>query len=167
MKKQLIEHANGENAGTYGPLCFIENFKGDINEQVNRFVSWDCDIPIYVNRYKVVEVEIPDWMDERTYLDSHIQLKYIQGLTGIQAPTQIQFNNLCKLSENYRYFIGWLLGRKKLNDFMKSIFDQVQEWINDPAPKYDRPLSPRQYEAATRYCPIYKAKQVSSRIYRS
>lgn len=166
MKKQIIKHANGENANTYGPLCFLENFKGDLNEQVDRFVSWDCDIPIFVNRYKIVETDVPDWMDEQTYLNSHIELKYIQVLTGIENPTQIQFNNLCRLSENYRYFIGWLLERKKLNDFMQSILNQVMNWLNDPNPQHDRPLSPRQYETATRYCPIYKAKQVSERIYR-
>lgn len=166
MQKQIIEHANGENSGTYGPLCFLENFKGDIDEKVDRFVSWDCNIPITVDRYRIKTVTIPDWMDEATYLARHIELKYIQGLTGIENPTQVQFNNLCRLSENYRYFIGWLLERKKLNDFMQSILNQVMNWLNDPNPQHDRPLSPRQYEAATRYCPIYKGKQISNNIYR-
>jgi len=167
MKKEIVFHANGENQGTYGPLCFLENFRGDLNEKTEKFVSWDCNIPVTVNKYKVRTHDLPAWMDEKTYLDNHISLKFLIGLSNL-SPEEIKeqhFYKLIQLGENYQFFLGWI--KTKKGSFIESIREQINAWLDDPEPKYPQPLSQRQFEAATKFCPLYQAKKISNQIYRN
>lgn len=168
MKKEIIYHANGENSGTYGPLCFKENFTEDINEKTEKFVSWDCNIYQTVDKYKVRAVEIPNWMNEQFFLNNYIEYKYIIGLTEFNPDelTEVQYKNLCKLGEKYKFFIGWILKKNSKNTFINSIQDQIKTWLNNPDNQYGQPLSQRQFEAASKFCPLYEAKQISSYLYR-
>lgn len=168
MKQQrMIYHADGENAGTYGFLCFAENFKGDLEEKTEKFVSWDCDIYTQVHKYSERTVIVPDWMTENLWKEYHIDYKYIIGLTDIEPDklSRTWFDKLRRLNESYRYFIGWVLGKKTANPFMTSIREQIINWLDDEQSKYGTPLSPKQWEVATRYCPLYKAKQISTSLY--
>jgi len=166
MKREIIYHANGENSGTYGPLCFKENFTGDINEKTEKFVSWDCNIYQTVAKYKTCTFDMPAWMDEQTFLSNHIQLTFLIGLSGIN-PDEIQqphFYKLIGLGEKWQYFLGWI--KTKKGSFMESIQQQIETWLNDPQPKYPLPLSQKQFEAASKFCPLYNAKSISNDIAR-
>lgn len=166
MKKQnVIYHADGENAGTYGPLCFAENFSGDLSETCERFVNWDFDMLTTVSRYKVVIVRMPEWMDEYTFIRHHVALKYAVGLGGdmVYDMGEREFMRFISLNEKQKYWYGWAYGSK--NGFVLSLREQFDKWLSDPNTSHGSPLSPRQWEAGTRYCPLWKAKQISSSLY--
>lgn len=162
---KVVFHASGENAGTYDPLCYLQTFTGDLSEKVDRFVSWDCNIPVSVDRYHVREIAIPDWMDERQYLTDHVRLTYALALGMPDNFTATQYTNFCKLPERYRYFIGWLYGKQKLTKFDASIKSQVEQWLIDPAPKYATPLTAAQFQAASKYCQTWRGSTISHALY--
>ena len=165
MKLQkIVYYASGENSGTYDPKCFLENFTGDLSEKTERFVSWDCNIYTKVDMYRVREETIPDWMDERDYMDMHIDLKYSEGLAGsdiVMGMSRTKFMNFKELSEKKKYWYGW--AKKSKNSFIGSLVEQFDAWLDDP--KFGSPLSPKQWEAGTKYCPLWKAKQISTSLY--
>ena len=161
---------NGENTGTYSALCFLENFPADkdINEKCERFMSWDCNIYVSTDLYRVREVNIPDWMTEQYYLNNCIAWKFSSALAHdfIINLTEHQYNKFKDLSENYQYFIDEYFKGNTKNPFKLSIRDQITEWLNSPYDyKRPQPLSPKQYEAATRYIPMYNAKSIINRAY--
>lgn len=168
MKKQkMVYYANGENRGTYGFLCFAENFTGDLTEKTEKFVSWDCNIYVECDKYKLCELEIPDWMSENEWKWYEIDYKYTIGLTGLSADelSEVRFHNLRKLGEKYKYFIGWLMKKNTKNAYMLSIRDQVISWLDTQENRHAAPLSEKQWEAATRHCPLWEAKSISTRLY--
>ena len=168
-KQEIVMVADGENQGTYGFMCFSDNFTGDINETCERFVSWDCDILVTVPKYKLVTATMPEWMDEQSYRYHHISLKYAVGLCGecVYSMTERAFFRLTSLTEKERFFYGWMRSKKKLSEFHQSILSQFDAWLEADEQKHRRPLSERQWEAATRYVPLYEAKQISNRLYYS
>lgn len=170
-KVNIILEACGELSHTYDPICFQTSFTGDMNELVWKLYSNDDWREVQVNRYKVVTVEIPHWMDEKSFLQNHISLKYAVAMTSAEfvgTLTQSQFQKFSQLSEKYQYFIGWLWNKnkkaKKENQFFKSIESQVWNWLNGNA-TWGLPLSENQWESATRFCPLYEAKQISNSTY--
>lgn len=168
QKIVLIE--SGENRGTLSPKCFLENFSGDLTEKTMRFINADWDQKIEVNLYSVVDVTMPVWMNEADYLQYYIGLRFAQiQYSEIINWDRMQVLNFISLGENYQYFVGWLLTKHKntKNSFMQSIKENVQDWLNEEQHKYNRPLSDKQFESASKYCPIYKAKQLSTSLYYS
>lgn len=164
MKLQkIVYYASGENSGTYDPKCFIENFTGDLSEKTERFVSWDCNIYTKVDMFRVRELELPDWMEERDFMDHHIALKYAIGLADetVLEMSREMFMNFIELSERKKYWYGW--AKKSKNAFIKSLVEQFDNWLKDP--KFGSPLSQKQWEAGTKYCPLWKAKTISSSLY--
>lgn len=167
MKKQnVIYHANGENQGTYGPLCFAENFTGDINERCTRFMSWDFDMPVEVERYRDCTISMPDWMQESQYLSNHVGLEFAVGLAGtsVYEMNPDQFFRFIDLGERMQYWYGWALKQKSA--FIQSLLANFQAWLNGEN-EYKSPLSQAQWEAGIKFCPLYKAKQISNKLYYS
>mgnify|MGYP007028090793 CR=1 FL=1 len=84
-KHKIVLHANGENQSTYGVLGALVKLKKtiDLNEKVDRFVSWDCNIPVSVPRYKVVEVTLPSWLTVDEWMRDEINWRWTWGL-GVQ-----------------------------------------------------------------------------------
>lgn len=172
MKKiKIVYHQNGENSGTTGPLCPLSEFTGNLDETCERFVSWDCDILITVKKYSVAEITVPDWMNEAEFINRHIELRFADGLGfPVLTASETAFNNFTKIEgEKKRYFICWLLKKyaNTKNNFMRSIYDQVTAWLETAAPKYDFPLSVKQYEAAAKFCPLWEAKRINTKTYYS
>jgi hypothetical protein len=166
---KIVFEANGEISGTYGPICFLENFTGNINEKTTKLISHDFWEPREVDKYKIYEVSLPDWMNETKFLRNEIQLKWNICLTSedfIDQLSEQQFNNFSKLPEKTKFLIGWMFDRRK-NNFLNSLYTQVEKWLNLTSPKYNTPLSRKQFEAASRYCPLWEAKQISTRLYYS
>jgi hypothetical protein len=164
---KIVFIQTGEINGTFDPHCFLDNFTGDINETCERLISNDMWEPITVPLYSVRELLIPEWMDENEYLTHHISLKFAfaQGMPNDFSKTE--FYNFKELSEKYQYFIGWLFEKfsNTKNSFMTSILNQVKEWLKNENNRYPQPLSIKQFEAATKYCPLYNAKRNANAAY--
>lgn len=165
----LVLINNGSNVGTYSPHAFKESFTGNIEEKTMRCLSYDDDRQVETNLYSETVVNIPDWMTEEYYLNKAIAFHWAIALTGGWAMglSQKCMTKFLSLEENYTYFIGWLFKGKTQNQFKLSIRDQVTDWLESESYKYSTPLSPSQFEAASRYCPLYHAKQISNRLYTS
>ena len=166
-KVEVVMNNNGENCGTYSVLCFLSSFTGDINEQVERFVSWDCNILVPTNRYKVVTITMPEWMSEKYFVSNDIAYKFAVALGGDYVLT-LNENAMSKfftLSETYQYFIGEYMKGNTKNSFKLSIREKITDWLNSDCRKYAVPLSTNQFQAATRYVQLYVAKQISNHVY--
>lgn len=57
-----------------------------------------------------------------------------------------RFYRLRTLSAEIQEKLIWLLTANIRSDFKKKLRSQVVAWLNDPAPKYTSPLSPKQLE---------------------
>jgi len=165
LKKQIvIYHADGENQGTYGALCFAENFKGDLKEVTQKFISHDFDQYIDVPKYKERVETLPDWMQEADYLQHEITLKFSVGLAGkcVLELNREQFIRFAKLPDRVKYWYGW--AQRQKNEFILSLLAQFNTWLNGEN-KYETPLSSAQFDSAAKFCPLYKAKQISEELY--
>jgi hypothetical protein len=168
MKKiKIVFYASGEIQSTYDPKCFLENFSGDLNEKCVRLLSHDDWRNVEADMYKVCEVSIPEWMNEHDYLNNHIQLRFNIAFGMPSDFSRIEFNNFSSLSERYRFFIGWLLKKypNTKNAFMQSIVSQVRIWLATESNQYPNPLSPNQFQAAAKFCPLYEAEKISNKVY--
>jgi hypothetical protein len=165
--KKVVFYQSGEINGTFAPKCFLENFKGDLEEICTRLISNDFWEPITVKYYKVSEVVLPEWMTEDIYLKEYIKLNF-----AIAQGMPLQFNstqyyNYVSLPEKYQYFVSWLLKKhtNTSNEFMRSIVEQVNNWMQAEKNKYDKPLSETQFSYASKYCPLYNAAKNSAKAY--
>ena len=167
-KQKVVFQETGENAGTVSPVCLLSEFSGDLSESVSRFVSYDNDMKIIVNRYSVKEIllpNIPYWMNH------YIQIQYALGLAGAEALQNLsepQFIAFFELGEYDKYIFGQLWEKRK-NSFCLSLFLQIIEFLERKAQgntSYQRPLSVAQYSAVEKFR-IYKydAKRISNQIY--
>lgn len=169
---KLVLINNGENRGTYAPLCFLSSFPTDkdLNETCIRCMNWDFDMPVECSLYKVSDIEIPDWMTEQYYLHNYISYKFSCALAYdfVLTLNEDQYNKFKALGEKYQYFIDEYFKGNTKNPFKISIREQIIAWLNSPYDyKRPTPLSPRQFEAAARYVPLYNAKSISTRAYYS
>jgi hypothetical protein len=168
MKKvKIVFIQSGEINGTFDPHCFFENFTGNIKEKCQRLISSDMWEPITVDLYSVKEIEIPEWMNETMYLSQHINLKFALAQGMPEYFSQIEYNNFIGLSSQYQYFIGWLIEEFTCtkNQFMASMLEQVKSWLKNEQNQYPKPLSQKQFDAASKYCPLYNAKKISNAVY--
>lgn len=123
--------------------------------------------PIECNMFRIYEIEMPDWFTEQYFLDHHISLRWAQAFGMPENFTRTQFENFTRLGEKYRYFICWIFEKysNTKNAFMQSIKTQIENWLSDEQPRYGQPLSEKQFEAASKFCPLYEAKRISARTY--
>lgn len=167
-KQKVVFEETGENAGTISPVCLLDEFTGNLSESVSRFMSWDNDIRITVNRYSVKEVilpNIPNW------INYYIQIQYALGLAGAEALQNLSESQLMEffeLSEYDKYIFGRLWEKRK-NPFCLSLFSQIVDFLERKVQgntSYQRPLSAGQYNAIEKFR-IYKhdSKRISNKIY--
>ncbi len=165
----LVLINNGANVGTYSPHMFKESFTGNIDEKTTRCWSYDDDELVETNLYNEATVNIPDWMSEQYYLNNAIKFHWAMAMTCGWAGTLTKdmFTKLITLDETYQYFIGWLFKGKTKSTFKLDIRSKVLEWLASDSNQYKQPLSHAQFEAASQYCLLYEAKQISNRLYNS
>ena len=167
-KTKVVFEETGENAGTISPVCLLDEFTGNLSESASRFMSWDNDMRITVNRYSVKEVilpNIPNWINYYT------QIQYALGLAGseaLQNLSEAQLMEFFELSEYDKYIFGRLWEKRK-NPFCLSLFSQIVDFLERKAQgntSYQRPLSAGQYNAIEKFR-IYKhdSKRISNKIY--
>lgn len=162
--KQIVFQESGENWGTLCPVCFLEDFTGDITAKTTRFVSWDNDQKIEVDLYQVKELTVPVISD--LFKDFN-RVKFAVGLAGIEALQSLsesQFLNMLDyLSQYEKYAFGRLYALRK-NEFCASLFNQLVEHLEKP--KYKHPFSEAQLKALLKFR-IYplEAERLSTAIY--
>jgi hypothetical protein len=169
---EVVYYASGENSGTYSPLCFIESFPADrdINEKTEKFINWDCNIYVSCDMYKIQKIEVPEWITEQEFLKDYISHKYAFGLAYDFYITlsKEEWSKFKTLSEKYKFFIDEYFKGNTKNEFKKSLRAQIIDWLNSPYDyKRPQPLSPRQFEIAAQYIPLYQVNNISTRIYYS
>lgn len=132
------------------PICLLEDFTGDLTEQKRGILSFDDFRPAMYDRWQVRSVQLPDWLpfDEwrRRPWDWHSVTQW-----GIEDETLGRY--LATLDERRFNALRKLMTKNLRSEFRKSLRDQVQAWL-DAAPQdreYRSPLSPRQWDALTRY----------------
>lgn len=165
----LVLINNGENVGTYSPFSFIESFQGNIEKKTSRCLSFDDDRQVETNLYNTCIINIPEWMTEQYYLTNAIKYHWSIALTKGWSVTlnQQQLTKLCSLEEHWEFFVGWLFKGKTKNVFKLDIREKVMDWLNSEEYKYKTPLSLNQFYIASKFCPLYDAKKISTNLYYS
>ena len=156
---------NGENRGTYGAHCFLESFKGDINEKCQRFVNHDFDMLVETDLYRVIEIKMPIWFTEKYYLSNEINLKFSVALGGEQVYNfnETQFKNFNRLGQKLQYWYEW--SKKSKNKFIQSLRNQFNDWLSNEDNKYTSPFSYKQIECAFKFFPHWEADNIATRVY--
>jgi len=149
----------------YTPLCKLADFSGDLTE-ILRDLPWDRDTAPNqgrdLPRYRVQTITLPlflkNW-DE--YISQFLKVrdfgKYLNlSRLDHQPLTPAHARKLWQLyldgDQKTVYIITRLLEVKRpRSEFRKSLIGQIWKWLDDPQPKYRRPLSPRQMSAVMRY----------------
>jgi hypothetical protein len=140
----------------YIPTIPLEEFKGNLNEiQIDIAHNQDTapgqgqDMP----RYKVENVEMPDWMDAKFYIQSFSIIGEIFFDVGKDISEQ-EFNKWVTLfhkgKNTYDAIVKLVKQKTFRSEFRKSLRAQVDAWFANPEPVYSCPLSPKQMECITR-----------------
>lgn len=169
---ELVLKNNGSNVGTYSPYMFLETFNGmcgNIDERTMRCLSYDDDRQVETSLFTLTTVNLPEWMSEQYYLNNHVAFHWAMALTSGWAGqlNKEMFTKFITLDETYEFFIGWLFKGKTKSTFKLDIRSKVLEWLASDSYQYKQPLSHAQFETASKYCPLYEAKQISNRLYYS
>ena len=103
-------------------------------------------------------------MQEADYLKNEVELKFSVALAGncVLELNREQFIRFAKLPDRVKYWYGW--AQRQKNEFIISLLAQFNTWLNGES-KHDTPLSPAQFGAGSKFCPLYKAKQISNNMY--
>lgn len=171
MSSKIVEIVcknNGENVGTYSPFCFLESFTEDINEKCTRCLSYDDNRLVETGLYLLSKVRIPEWMDEVFYLQHLVKFHFTICLLKDwgYSLTKEQMLRTFELTEEYKYFFGWLFNCNTKNQFKLDIRLKCLDWLNGDN-KYKLPLSTSQFIVATKFCPLYDAGKITNRLYYS
>jgi hypothetical protein len=181
VKRNIIFVENGENWGTVSPLAEAVSIEGniattdkgrtyDLNETVWRCVSYDNDMQVEVNHYKIIEVQLPEFLSASEWILRHIEYKYLWG-AGVDPRWDENVQRaLLSLDAHVVFDIVPLIktyykGAFRSN-FRKGLAEQIMAWVTaDPSDrKYDMPLSRRQMTFVE--TPSWKWDRVASSLYR-
>lgn len=165
MKKLIIFTRNGEFHYTLSPVCFAENFTGNMDETCQRFIMHDMFEYGTYPLYEKFEVQMPDYFTERDYLQHQIAWEFAVGLGGkaVYELNMVQLKKFFTLGERYQYLFNYLNKRKK-NVFCASMLSQITEWLNGNT-EHKQPLSEAQFAAASKYAKLWEAKGIANKIY--
>ena len=162
--KYLGELLGAYSTTDYNPMKVYEPSKDKekLKEKTTKtWTSSDWRL-VEVPRYKVLEIEIPDWMSPEEYLDTHTQIgwKYYKIAGGAEKLGREAFKKLSWFKDKpLLVAVLRLLKTKRFRSkFRESLRDQVLDWIEGKS-KYDSPLSKKQRDAlVTRADEIFAKK---------
>ena len=141
----------------------------DMSKQKTCCMNWDNNMLVQVDLYAVREVELPDWLPvERWVFRSGVQvsLKWFLGFGGCVEWGREWFERLSGLGEAGRFACIELLKVKRFrSSFRASLREQLEAWLNDPAPRYESPFSARQWDSILNCHVARRAKQTSNALY--
>ena len=139
---KVVLHASGENKGTYDILGELKSIKGtiDLNEKVDRFVSWDCNIPTSVPRYKVATIQLPKWLTFDEWNNNHIAWKYTWGM-GVSKEwsenRQRKMFSMMRVNKTMVLAITKIVNSRPRKDSRKKLKDQVTKWLDSKSQKFN------------------------------
>jgi hypothetical protein len=115
------------------------------------YSSGPCD-PILESglypRYRIVEIDIPEWAKPMLYMTDY---DYRARVIAIGETNRIPESLFYSLTIQELSALSKLLAVKNFkSDFIKSLRNQAETWINSQDNKYNSPLSPRQFDALIR-----------------
>ena len=163
--KLLAEHFGEISYTKHRPIAV---WKGqvDLNETKIALLSHDDWHRVEVPRYKIIEVELPDWLDPEEYIRDQISWEWLWRLgTPKEWPKSWQ-RGLLKLETSAQKLacIQLLKTKKFRSTFRESLRDQLVAWLEGDS-EYPSPFSPRQWEALLNSHIRLEAKRRDAAIY--
>lgn len=143
----LYEHL-GENSNTaYTPIA-VWNNQVNLDDIVTRCLNYDDNRLVEINRYKVLKVGLPDWLDPQHWIRYHIDYCWAWGCGVDKEWPEKWQRGLLLLGGVQRYVAIKLLKTKKFRSiFRKSLRDQLVVWLEADDKPHLNPFSPRQFNA--------------------
>jgi hypothetical protein len=171
MIQQVIFERTGDLEKTASPRAFHtpENaakfdFAALHSVQVahDDFYQWK-----HIPKFFVKPVNIPSWATENFFLRNNIKIKYAAALAPdfVETLNPDTFLRFSALHEQDQYLIEYIYKRAPKNDFCASLLAQINQWLSEERPQNKFPLSPAQAKAAGKFCPTWKAKKITARLY--
>lgn len=180
--RKVLFVENGENWGTIAPVCEVV-VEGDeardvltgkvynLAETCWRCVSFDNDMQVEINKYRVNDVNLPEFLSVKAWIHDDVSWKYAWGMGMDASWPEAWQRALLRLGTEFIYNVAPLLNTYRKgtfrSNFRRSLAEAVVLWL-ETAPedrKYDRPLSSRQFDAIAR--PSYEHERVASGLYRN
>ena len=135
------------------PISPLADFDGDLTETVSGIRSSDDYGHALYNRWQVRDIKLPSWLSFRDWKQNepaYQRILFDASETLAENETLIRY--LVTLDRRARTAIRKLMTSNLRSSFRISLRSQVQSWLDSPQERhYDSPLSPRQWEAITRY----------------
>lgn len=146
----LFEHP-GENALIAKSPIAVWNEQVDLTTKIRGCRSWDDDGFTLVDRYAVLEVELPDWLTPEEWIRSEVHFRFAFSYTGKEAEESlVRWFAYGELPEERKNAIMKLLKTKTFrSSFRESLQKQVLQWLHTSPEdrKFDSPLSPKQWSS--------------------
>jgi hypothetical protein len=171
---KVLFESKGELAST--PYSAVGEYSGDVDltEKVSRLANSDFWMPVTVDRYKVLEVTLPEWLSLAEYLNDEIGWNYLWRAYGVSPEWSESYQRGFKsmrtrYGEVGIYAAAKLLSTNLRSEFRKSLRNQLVTWLDTDADarSFDSPFSERQWRAL---CNEYVAREARSRseaVYRN
>ena len=158
-KRKVVYSFDGEydTRNAVSPHCFLEDFNGDLEETKRGIRSFDDFAPATYKKWQIREVEVPDCLEfyeyERHYLDVMSVLSSHKGAAELANSNPVAFRWLALElgASNEQRAATKLLCADLRSSFKRSLKDQVLRWLEEENPRYDSPLSRKQWGALLKY----------------
>lgn len=170
IAKILFQHQGSSLDSNHSPLRpFVDGAdEALLEKKCWRMANMDFDMPIEINEYKLVTVELPDWASAEDYCNVcfTVNLKYYKGFGGDIAWGRQWFLRLVELPEALRYSCIALLRVKNFrSSFRQSLRNQLEAWLNADKPEHFMPFSQRQADVLVTERDIRAAKNCATNLY--
>lgn len=153
--KILLEHLGEVSYTDKSPKAVYEEGMVDLDEQVNALLSNDDWRLVKVNRWAVVEIDMPSWMNPNEYIRQFYDWDSFWRINGaINLPENIQRWLIYEPDRVAARALAKLLAKvPPRSEFKRSLRAQALKWFQTPDDErqYPKPLSSRQISALTRY----------------
>lgn len=117
-----------------------------LNELTTVIVNNDNWMEVKVNKYAIVEKQLPDWCNADYYLQNEIKLTYYFGFGAQQTWSKTYFEKITKLSGVNQFACIKLLNTKAFkSEFRQNLCNQLVAWLNNDENKYETPFSDKQF----------------------
>lgn len=166
--KILFEHY-GENSDTAKSPVAVWDNQVDLSATRTCCTNWDDNSLVSVNRYQVLDVTLPNWLDANEWIRNALKWQWAWDL-GVDAswPESWQRWFIGKASEAAKLAIIKLLKTKNFrSEFRQSLRDQFVQYVETPeeARQYNSPFSPRQWDKLIDKHTTLDARRMSNDIY--
>jgi hypothetical protein len=144
----------GENSTTSRtPIAVLGEREVDMNATVACCVSSDFDMLVSVPKYGTVEIELPEWLSPREWLDNQTEWKWAWGF-GVEKSWPKSWQrfvayNCCGNSARRLAVVKLLTTKNFRSAFRASLRAQLETWFLTPTEErqFDSPFSRKQWDS--------------------